>query len=238
MSPRLRPWATHSAVTLIEMMIGFSLIVTILGAGFTFFTRGNQYSAKGAWRVQSSAKMRNALRSLKDRLERATYPSVVQVANFIEDSSDPYALRFDTPTSTGPVTGTPLTARTYSAAGAVVSFHVSMPRREMDATVQAGRATRVAVSLEAGTTLPDRKRLVMREDDAPVTATGTTVTVGTYGAPVTTVLVEDVEDVVMSTSDSREKSVVHVTLHTRDPFDGRLVMTETARAMVNVRVLP
>ena len=218
------------------MMIGFVLVTTLFGIVFTMYTQGNKTSAKAAWRIQTSAKLREGLRVIKSLLEKSSYPTVIQSSDYVEADHSLYWLVLGSSGTVGAAGATGLTDHTFAAAGEVMRFHTCIPRRELGPTIQNGTAFRQVFVLVAGTSRIGNLNLLLREENADVTLSGTAVQVGGFTGLKEKLLVPDVENLVISTATTTEKSVLQVAVTCRDPFDGMMRLTDVAKAQVNVEI--
>ena len=243
--PRVRRFPLKG-FSLIEIALGVMIFSLVSGIVFTIYSRSNTYAAKGTWRVHTVAKQRTALRQMKDFLEKSSYPSAIRVDNYVEDTTSAYKMKLGSGGSvsaTAAASGTTNSLQVYSftADGDVLSFHVCIPDQDFGGVKFTGKASSVLLSLETGGATSSAMRLIATSAIADVQLSGTQLTVGVPADADKRriVLLEDVKQVdvgVSSVAFTKEKTVMEISVKTVDPFDGRLALRETAKAVVNVIV--
>lgn len=233
--------------SLIETALAVLIVSIIIGIVMTIYSSSNKYAAKGTWRIATISRQRLCLRQVKDYLERSSYPSVIQVANFFEGSptfgTNDYVMQLGAGTPVASTTGT-LQDFAFTAPGPILTFYACTPRQELEGidslgTVIPGKASLMVLSLESTSGASSAMRLVVTSSTAEVALSGNSVSVGTATSGATIPLLDDVAQVTVGVapgSATTEKTVVEFAVETADPFDKKLRVHENARATVNVRI--
>ncbi len=238
--------------TLVEIMVALVVFFVFTGIVFNFFVGGSKYASKGAWRVHAVASMRNGLRVVKSNLEATSYPTVVRLDNFSEAEISDFMLQLASANAT-----TVASAHTvYTFNQPVANFILFTCCNTLDetnpGTPTGGEAKQYTFLLELNdhrnlSNSPPNARLmdlVMVESVAAITSqTGGAVVPPTAFAETDRKrLCFDVEsvDFIVPTSAGPildENTVLTMRVHCRDPLNGRMLLTEEAKAQVNVCVV-
>ncbi|MBI3890427.1 MAG: hypothetical protein HY303_02730 [Candidatus Wallbacteria bacterium] len=227
--------------SLIEIALGVIVFTMVSGIVWTIYSKSNTYAAKGTWRVQTAAKQRLALRQVKDFLEKSSYPSAIRVDNYIEDPS--YQMQLG---AGGSLSGTAATSGAtvgmsvyeFKTVGPILDFSASTPDQDFGGLKVAGISNHVVLSLETKGSTSSAMQLVATSDAFKVELAGGKLSVAsTPFKKQRIVLLEDVAEIdvgISGLASTKEKTLVEFCVLTKDPYDGKLRLRETAKAVVNV----
>lgn len=230
--------------TLVEISVGFLLVSILSVIVMTIYFRGNKATSKGIWRVNSIKNMRNGLRRLKELMEASSYPAVILANNYLELSPGlasgdrTYIMKLGDGASTESTPGSTLTSYTFEDEGEVLTFWACTPREEVAflGTPVPGFAKKVTLELEPGTVKDNLMQLKLTEETAEVQYSSGSISITDPTSRSVKILSEEITSVGISVTSTQERSLVYVTLSSADPFDGRLKLQQTARALVNVEI--
>ncbi len=228
--------------------MGLAIVLGMLGGLFSMYSKGNKAAAKGTWRVNAVKQQRLALRRVKDKLEKSSYPSLIAIDDYHELSpdfgSEAYVMDLGegTPSPSSPAG---IDQFDFKNEGEIVTFYTCTPRQEFEEFTNPipsipGKAEKITLSLVQTGTTTNSLALVLTTAVADITRSGDVASVGgfsdEFSYPPIVNNVSLVSIGVDSRSTTREKTVLEFSVECTDPFDGRLRVTETAKAVVNVRV--
>ncbi len=254
------------AFTMVELLIVAGLLgVFLIGIG-TFFLQGNKAAAKGTWRVHTVEKMRIGMSLLRRALDGTSYPSFTSNRDFSELGPDhPLAENYDlnfqktfSKDSTLPV------SFVAGVNGLIVEFTTVTPYQIDEAgnsVPGSGLATAYTITLsdKPKTVVDANKGLshdlaeltiegqeqVYNYTTGPPPALGAFTDQGGY----TRIRIPDVHHVSFRVAKSYPnpeyegtkstdypRITLEIYIECRDPFDGRLAVTQTLIYMINTQV--
>ena len=255
-----------AAFTIVELLIAAGLLsVFLLGIG-AFFLQGNKAAAKGTWRIHTVEKVRLGMSLLRRALDGTSYPSFTSNRDFSELGPDhPLAENYDltfqktfSKDSTTPVT--------FVAGDdeLIVEFTTVTPYQLDDAgnsVPGTGLATAYSITLNANSkTVVDANKgtshnladlTIEGQEQVYTYATGPPPTLGTFTnqGGLTRIRIPDVHQLSFRVaksypnpeyegSKSRDypRITLEIYIECRDPFDGRLAVTQTLIYMINTQV--
>ena len=258
--------ARSRGFTIVELLIAAGLLsVFLVGIG-TFFLQGNKAAAKGTWRVHTVEKMRLGMSLLRRALDGTSYPSFTSNRHFSElGPDDPLAENYDlnfqktfSKDSTVPVT---FVAGIDSL---IVEFTTVTPYQldeSGNSVPGSGLATAYTITLsDKSKTVKDTNKGISH-DLADLTiegqeqsysySTGPPPTLGSFTdqGRFTRIRIPDVHQVSFRVAKSYPnpeyedvkstdypRITLEIYIECRDPFDGRLAVTQTLVYMINTQV--
>ena len=254
------------AFTIVELLIAAGLLsVFLLGIG-TFFLQGNKAAAKGTWRVHTVEKMRLGMSLLRRALDGTSYPSYTSNSDFLEfgpehDSAGDYDLNFAkdfSKESTTPVTFVAGIDEFIVGFTTVTPYQLDEVGNSVPGSGLATAYT-IALNLDNSKTVIDSNKGTSY-DLADLTIEGQeqvyTYTAGTPPAldfidqpGFTRIRIPDVHQVSFRVAKSYPnpeyegtkstdfpRITLEIYIECRDPFDGRLAVTQTLVYMINTQV--
>ena len=255
-----------AAFTLVEILVAAGILsIFLIGIGL-FFLQGNKAAAKGTWRVHTVEKMRLGMSLLRRALDGTSYPSFTSNTDFSElgpedPSAESYNLTFQKAFSKDSTTPVTFVAGTDEL---IVKFTTVTPYQLDDAgnsVPGSGLATAYSISLNSNSKTVTDPNAGITHDLADLTiegreqkytyATGPPPILGTFTdeGGLTRIRIPDVHEVSFrvakqypnpeyqgSKSTDYPRITLEIYIECRDPFDGRLAVTQTLIYMINTQV--
>ena len=258
--------AQSRGFTIVELLIAAGLLaVFLIGIGI-FFLQGNKAAAKGTWRVHTVEKMRLGMSLLRRALDGTSYPSFTSNRHFLEiGPDDPLAENYDlnfqktfSKDSTLPVTFVAGTDKLIVEFTTVTPYQLDEAGNSVPGS---GLATAYSITLSDNAKTVEDAAKGVSHDLAELTiegqeqiytySTGPPPTLGTFTdkGGFTRIRIPDVHQVSFRVAksypnpeyeDAKSTDYPRITLEIyiecRDPFDGRLAVTQTLVYMINTQV--
>jgi len=256
----------RNGFTIVELLIAAGLLsVFLVGIG-AFFLQGNKAAAKGTWRVHTVEKMRLGMSLLRRALDGTSYPSFTSNSDFSELGPDhPLAENYDlnfqktfSKDSTTPVTFVAGTDELIVEFTTVTPYQLDESGNSVPGS---GMATAYTITLDSNSkTVTDSNKGTSRELAELTIAgqeqiynyeLGPPPTLGTFTdqSGLTRIRIPDVHQVSFRVaksypnpeyegikSNNYPRITLEIYIECRDPFDGRLAVTQTLVYMINTQV--